>query len=85
MSEKDREIREGWKDKRGVEREKLISKIYGIWTVGFRRRKRQSRSTHQDLRVGTRILELRQTPRGREFSYLVYFYPKGHLMGLGFS
>ena len=26
-----------------------------------------------DLRVGTKILEFRQTPRGREFSYLCYF------------
>ena len=41
--------------------------------VGFHRRKRQSWSTHQELRVGTKILEFRQTPRGIEFSYLIYF------------
>ena len=51
----------------------LLSKIYGNRTVGFRRSKRQSRSTHRELRVGTKILEFRQTPRGREFSYLGYF------------
>ena len=54
--ERERERREG------VEREKLISKIYGIQTVGFRRSKRQSRSMHRELRVGTKILEFRQTP-----------------------
>ena len=51
----------------------LLSKIYGNQNVGFRRSKRQSRSTHKELRVGTKILEFRQTPRGREFSYLGYF------------
>ena len=58
----------------------LISKIYGNQTVGFRRNKRQSLSTHQELRMGTKILAFRQTPRGKEFSYLCYFYYKGHLM-----
>ena len=58
----------------------LLSKIYENRTVGFRRSKRQSRSTYQELRVGTKILAFCQTPRGREFSYLCYFYPKGHLM-----
>ena len=79
MSEKMRE-----RERRGVEREKLISKIYGNHTVCFRRRKRQSHSTHRELRMGTKILEFRQTPRGSEFSYLGYFYPKGHLMAWGF-
>ena len=51
----------------------LLSKIYGNQTVDFCWRKRQSRSTHRKLRVGTKILEFRQTPRGREFSYLFYF------------
>ena len=37
----------------------LISKIYGNQTVGFRHRKRQSRSTHQEIRVDTKILEFR--------------------------
>ena len=44
----------------------FLSKIYGNRTVGFRWSKRQSQSTHQELRVGTKILEFRQTPRGRE-------------------
>ena len=47
----------------------LLSKIYENWTVDFRRSKRKSRSTHRELRVGTKILEFRQTPRGREYSY----------------
>ena len=34
-----------------------------------------ARATH-----GTKILEFRQTPRDREFSYLCYFKSKGHLM-----
>ena len=42
-------------------------------TVGFHRSKRQSRSTHRELHVGTKILEFRQTSRGREFSYFSYF------------
>ena len=51
----------------------LLSKIYGNRTVGFCRNKRQSRSTHKELRVGTKILEFCQTPQGKEFSYLGYF------------
>ena len=65
--------RERVREKRRVEREKLLSKIYGIRTIGFHWGKRQSRSTHRELRVGTKILEFRQTPRGREFSNLGYF------------
>ena len=65
--------REREREKRGVQREKLISKIYGIWIVGFHRSKRQSRSKHRELRLGAKILEFRQTPRGREFSYFGYF------------
>ena len=44
MSEKDRE-----REKRGVEREKLLSKIYGICTIGFCLIKMKSRSTHREL------------------------------------
>ena len=51
----------------------LLSKIYKNWTISFRRSKRQSRSTHRELCVGTKILEFHQTPRGREFFYLSYF------------
>ena len=46
----------------------LLSKIYGDRAVGFYRGKKQSRSTHRELRVGTKILKFRQAPRGREFS-----------------
>ena len=51
----------------------LLSKIYGNRTVGFHRSKMQSRSMHRELRMGTKILEFRQTSRGREFSYFGYF------------
>ena len=51
----------------------LLSKIYEDRTDGFRWSKRQSSSTHRELCVGIKILEFRQTPRGMEFSYLVYF------------
>ena len=50
----------------------LLSKIYENQTVGFYRSKRQIQSTHRESRVGTKILEFRQNPRGREFSYLGY-------------
>ena len=82
-----RKRKEEKKERRGIkkegrneqerEREKkrvpLLSKIYENRTIGFRRSKRQSRSMHRELRVGTKILEFHQTPRGREFSYLDYF------------
>ena len=35
---RERSVKEG--EKRGVEKEKFLSKIYGIWIVGFRRSKR---------------------------------------------
>ena len=66
--------RRGESEKRERERKNkifsLLSKIFGNRTVGFRRSKRQSRFTHRELRVGTKILKFRQTPQGREFSYL---------------
>ena len=61
------------REREGKEKKSLLSKIYGNRTLGFRRSRRQSRSTHRELCVGTKILEFRQTPRGREFSYLGYF------------
>ena len=51
----------------------LLSKIYGNRTIGFHPRKRKIRSTHRELRAGTKILEFCQIPQGREFSYLGYF------------
>ena len=44
------------------EKDSLLSKIYGNRTVGFRGSKKQSRSTHRELHMGTKILEFRQTP-----------------------
>ena len=58
---------------RGKKKVSLLYKIYGNRIVGFRRSKRQSQFTHRELRVGTKILEFCQTPRGREFFYLEYF------------
>ena len=60
-------------------------KIYGNRIIGFHWSKMQSWSKHRELHVGTKILKFRQTPRDREFSYLGYFYFKGHLMPWGFS
>ena len=54
-------------EKKGKKDFSLLSKIYGDWTDSFRRSKRQSSSTHRELCVGTKILEFRQTSRGREF------------------
>ena len=51
----------------------LLFKIYGNQIIGFCQSIRQSRSMQRELRVGTKILEFRQTPRGTEFSYLFYF------------
>ena len=56
----------------------------GVPTVGARQSEKKSRSTHSELRVGTKILKFRQTPLDREFSYLDYFYPKDHLMAWAF-
>ena len=73
--EKAKREREGEMNKREREKKKvpLLSKIYGNRIVGFSRSKRKIRSTHYELRVGTKILEFRQTLRGREFSYFDYF------------
>ena len=55
-------------EKRERERERgkrifsLLSMIYGNRTIGFRRSKWKSRSTHRELRMGTNILEFHQTP-----------------------
>ena len=62
----------------------LLSQIYGNRTVGFRRSKRQSWTMRRELRVGTNILAFRQTSRGRKFSYLCYFEPKGYVMTWNF-
>ena len=70
---KRRERRETNRREKEKKKVSLLSKIYENRTVGFRQSKKKSRSTHRELRLGTKILEFRQTPRCREFSYLEYF------------
>ena len=67
------EEREREREKGKIKYFSLLSKIYRNRNVGLRRSKRQSRSMHRELHMGTKILEFCQTPRGREFSYLEYF------------
>ena len=57
-------------ERRRRRREKLhlLSSFPGDRTVGFRRSKRESSSSRQELQVETRIGEFRQTPRGRGLS-----------------
>ena len=62
----------------------LLSHIYGNRTVDFCQSRRQSWTTRRELRVGTNILAFRQTTRGRKFSYLCYFEPKGYVMAWNF-
>ena len=50
-----------------------IFQIYENRTVDFHRSRRQSWSMRRELRVCTKSLAFRQTPKGREFSYLCYF------------
>ena len=50
------------REKKGVERETyLLLKIYGDRVVDSIQSKKQSSSTRQELRVSTKIFELRQT------------------------
>ena len=58
---------------RGRKREKEKGDFLGFSLVKTRQSENKSRSTHHGLCVGTKILEFRQTPRGREFSYFDYF------------
>ena len=58
--------------------------IYGNRIVEFCWSRRQSWTTRRELRVGTNILAVRQTSRGRKFSYLCYFEPKGYVMAWNF-
>ena len=76
-------------DRRASMREKILiiffyslflSHIYGNRTVDFCRSRRQSWSKRRELRVGTNILAFRQISRGRKFSYLCYFEPKGYVI-----
>ena len=65
--EKDRERKEREEEKMR-ERLLIFFRFSGDWTVGSGRSKRQSGSTHRELRVGTKINGFRQTSRGRGFS-----------------
>ena len=58
----------------------LLSQIYGNRTVGFIRVENKVDPCSE----GSKILGFRQIPRGREFFYMCYFYPKGHLMAWDF-
>ena len=58
----------------------FLSQIYGNRTSDFYRSRRQSWTTRRELRVDTKILAFRQTLRGRKFSGLCYFEPKGYIM-----
>ena len=58
----------------------VLSQIYGNRTVDVRRSRRQNWTTRIELRIGTNILAFCQTLKGRKFSYLCYFKPKGYVM-----
>ena len=62
----------------------FLSQIYENRIVDFRRSRRQSWTARRELRVGTNILAFCQTSRGRKFSYLCYFEPKGYVMAWNF-
>ena len=52
----------------------LLSRFLNDPTVGSLRDKKESCSTQKGLRVGTRFREFPQTPRGRGFSLLGFYY-----------
>ena len=56
------------------ERVKLLSKISGDPTIDSLQDKKESCSTRRGLRVGTGFREFPQTPRGRGFSLLGFYY-----------
>ena len=51
----------------------------GEQAVEMRRGKRQSWSTHRELRVGTRNYGFHHVPKGWGFSYTRYFLPSDHV------
>ena len=55
------------------ERERENEDLPSFSKVKNRRSEKKSRSTHRGLRMGTKILDFCQTPRGRELFYLNYF------------
>ena len=56
--------------------------IFGEPVVEMRQGKRQSRSMRLELRVGTRNWGFRHVPKGRCFSYIGYFLPRGHVKAI---
>ena len=72
---KKKRMRERKTDKgRDEERGRKEKDIFpGIPTIKARWSEKKSRPTHLELRMGAKILEFRQTPRGKKFSYLDYF------------
>ena len=59
----------------------LLSRFAAVRTVGYRRSKKQSRSTRRGLRVDTDLVEFRQLQKVGIFSYLCYFLAKKHVNG----
>ena len=59
----------------------LLSRFPAIRTVGSRRRKKQSRSTQQGLRVDTDLVEFRQLQEVGIFSYLRCSLTKSRVNG----
>ena len=65
------------------EKLQLLSRICGDQAVGSGRSKRQSWSTQQELRMGTKISGFRQSSRGRGFSPTrFYSCSKSHSNGM---
>ena len=71
--------RKGKRDRRRKQRERLyiFSRFSDDRTVGFRRSKRESLSSRQELQVEIGNGEFRQTFRGRFSPTLIIFYLKG--------
>ena len=57
-----------------LEKEQFLSRNTGDPTVGSLRDKKENCSTRRGLQVGTRFREFPQTPRGRGFSVLEFYF-----------
>ena len=58
----------------------FLSQIYENRIVDFYRSRWQSWTTGRELRIDTNILAFCQSLKGRKFSYLCYFEPRGYAM-----
>ena len=58
----------------------LLSRFPAVRTIGYRRSKKQSRSTRLELRIGTDFVEFRKLQEVGIFSYFVYSLAKSHFM-----